>query len=219
MSHIGILGGTFNPVHLGHTLPAKNVAEHLSLDKVLFIPANVPPHKSSPNVCANHRATMVKLACEHEPKFNCDERELTREGYSYTVETLQELSKNHPDTNLYFIMGLDSLLTFTTWHKYQNILTYCHLVVNTRPNYQLKNLNQATKSLLNKHQISDINVLKNMSSGGVLLLSHSLPSFDNQLDLNISSSEIRNRLNNNQTCQDLLSPKVLAFINKNKLYR
>ena len=71
--NIGILGGTFNPIHLGHTLPAKAVAKHLALDKVILIPANTPPHKASPNVSASHRATMVKLACKNDDILCCDD--------------------------------------------------------------------------------------------------------------------------------------------------
>ncbi len=219
MDNIGILGGTFNPIHLGHTLPVKAVAAHLSLDKILLIPASTPPHKTSPNVSAKHRAKMVKLACDADPILNCDERELERDGYSFTVDTLKELAQLYPNTRLHFIMGLDSLLTFTAWHKYQEILSLCHLIVNTRPNYQLSNINQATQSLLKKHQVDDINALKGISSGGVLLLPSKLPNYDNHLDINISSSEVRQRLINKQDCQHLLAPKVLTFINKNKLYR
>ncbi len=219
MSDIGILGGTFNPIHLGHTLPAKAVAAQLSLDEILLIPASIPPHKASPNVSAKHRATMVKLACDTESIFSCDERELKRDGFSYTVDTLKELSQCYPNANLYFIMGLDSLLTFTTWHKYQDILSLCHIVVNTRPNYQLSNINQATKSLLNNHQVDDTNTLKSNKTGGILLLPSSLPNYDNHLDINLSSSEVRQRLINKQDCQHLLTPNVLNFINKNKLYR
>jgi len=218
MNNIGILGGTFNPIHLGHTLPAKAVAAHLSLDKILLIPASIPPHKASPNVSAKHRATMVKLACDGEPMFSCDESELKRDGYSFTVDTLKGLSRLYPSASLYFIMGLDSLLTFTSWHKYQEILSLCHLVVNTRPNYQLSNINQATESMLNNHLVDDSKALKGMNSGGILLLPSSLPNYDKHLNINISSSDVRQRLINKQGCQHLLTPKVLAFINKNKLY-
>jgi len=223
MSHIGILGGTFNPIHLGHTLPAKVVANYLSLDQVLLIPASIPPHKSSPNVSAKQRATMVNLACESEPLFTCDQRELLRDGYSFTVDTLKELVLAHPNSCLYFIMGLDSLLTFTHWYKYQEILSLCNLVVNTRPHYELSDMNQTTRSLLDKHQVHDVNTLKQLNSGGILLLPPLLQTAisynKNHLSINLSSSEIRQRLINNQSCEKLLAPKVLDFINKNKLYR
>lgn len=219
MKNVGILGGTFNPIHLGHTLPAQVVCDHLLLDKLLLIPANIPPHKCSPNVSATDRAKMVEFACEEHAKFSCEDYELQREGFSYTVDTLKALSISNPKTRFFFIMGLDSLLTFTQWHQYQEILTYCHIVVNTRPNYQLDNMNQATKTLLSSHQIDKLKTLKNMPSGGIFLLPHHLADYDKQMNLNISSSEIRHRLLSKQDCQHLLAPKVLAFINKNMLYR
>ncbi len=175
MNNIGILGGTFNPIHLGHTLPVKAVAEHLSLEKVLLIPASIPPHKNTPDVSATQRAAMVKLACDDEPLLHCDERELARDGYSFTVDTLKELSHSYPNSRLHFIMGLDSLLTFSRWHKYKEILSLCHLVVNTRPNYQLTTIDNTTQLLLEKHKVENVKTLQNMSSGGILLLPNSLP--------------------------------------------
>ncbi len=219
MTSIGILGGTFDPVHLGHTLPTKAVADYLSLTQVLLIPANIPPHKATPNVSAKQRAKMVHLACSTEPSFRCDERELKRDGNSYTVDTLKELAEEFPQQTLYFIIGLDSLLTFTRWYKYQEILSLCHLVVNTRPHYQLNNVDQATIALLTNHQVHTITELKKYSSGGILLLPNTLPSYHNHLHLDISSSEIRQKLANKQDCSQLLTPSVLTFINKNKLYR
>jgi nicotinate-nucleotide adenylyltransferase len=219
MTGIGILGGTFDPIHLGHTLPAKAVADYLSLTKVLLIPANIPPHKATPNVSAKQRAEMVHLACNSEHNFTCDERELKRDGHSYTVDTLKELTESFPQQTLYFIIGLDSLLTFTRWHKYQEILSLCHLVVNTRPNYQLNNVDKATEYLLNNHQVLSVNELKKHKSGGILLLPSTLPLYDSHLHLDISSSDIRQQLANKENCRHLLAPRVFTFINKNKLYR
>jgi nicotinate-nucleotide adenylyltransferase len=218
MTSIGILGGTFDPIHLGHTLPAKAVADYLSLTQILLVPANIPPHKATPNVSAKQRAEMVYLACSTERLFTCDERELKRDGNSYTVDTLKELAEEFPQQTLYFIVGLDSLLTFTQWYAYEEILSLCHLVVNTRPNYQLEKLDQATATLLNTHQIHSVNELKKHKSGGILLLPNTLPSYQDHLHLNISSSDIRQRLAKKQDCQQLLAPSVLTFINKNKLY-
>lgn len=219
MTNIGILGGTFDPIHLGHTLPAKAAAAHLSLDKVLIVPTRIPPHKATPNVSACDRATMVKLACDTDPIFSCDERELTRNGYSYTIDTLKEISKEYPHARLYFIIGLDSLLTFTTWHNYQEILSFCHLVVNTRPNYQLSTINNTTTKLLDQHYVKDLHSLNSRKSGGIFLLPTSLVNYEDHLHINVSSSEVRARLLNKKGCHHLLCDEVLAFINKNKLYR
>lgn len=219
MSSIGILGGTFDPIHLGHTLPAKAVADYLSLSTVLLIPAKSPPHKVTPNVSAQQRAEMVHLACSTELSLTCDERELERDGHSYTIDTLKELSTEFPQQTLHFIIGLDSLLTFTQWHKYQEILSLCHLIVNTRPNYQLNNLNQATVELLNNHLIRTVDELKTHKSGKILLLPNSLPSYHDHLHLDISSSEIRQKLSNKEDYQQFIAPSVYAFIKKNNLYR
>lgn len=219
MTSIGILGGTFDPIHLGHTLPAKAVADYLSLTEVLLIPANIPPHKATPNVSAKQRAEMVHLACSTELSFICDERELKRDGNSYTVDTLKELTSAYSQHTLHFIIGLDSLLTFTRWHKHQEILSLCHLVVNTRPNYQLDNLDQATKSLLSKHQVHNLSDLKQHKSGSIFLLPSKLPTYHDQLHLDISSTEIRHQLAKNEDCQQYLAPNVLNFINKHNLYR
>jgi len=228
MENIGILGGTFDPIHLGHTEPVKQVMSCLSLDKVLLIPANIPPHKATPNVSAKQRAEMVKLACEDEENFYCDTRELARSGHSYTVDTLTELKQCHPEQTLFFIIGLDSLLTFTSWHKYQQILSLCHLVVNTRPNYQLNGVNEATQQLLNQHKITSLVELTQKACGGIIIVPEITKLLSQQnatapikapINIDISSSEIRRRLANKENCQQLLNAKVFAFINKNKLYR
>ncbi len=239
MTSIGILGGTFDPIHLGHTEPAKVVADYLSLNKILFIPASIPPHKASPNVSAKQRADMVTLACADEENFCCDQRELERNGNSYTVDTLKALKQSYPKQRLFFIIGLDSLLTFTRWHQYQEILSLCHLVVNSRPNHLLENLNDDTKKLLAQYQVSEVNKLKNHSSGGIIFVPNTfknqqvnqqetqqveqeqnlLPQSKGRVNLDISSTAIRARLAKKQSCQHLLSSRVLDFINKNQLYR
>ncbi|MGL1956945.1 MAG: nicotinate-nucleotide adenylyltransferase [Colwellia sp.] len=213
--NIGIFGGTFDPIHLGHTESAKSVAQWLNISTLLFIPANIPPHKATPNVSAKQRAAMVELACKHEPLFQCDLRELSRCGNSYTVDTLKEIKTANPEKTLYFIVGMDSLLSFTTWHNYQEILNLCHLVVNCRPNSPLNTLNSVTKSLLSNHQVHNLSQLKEKHSGGILLSS----LFHKSLNIDISSSQIRQNLKSKISCQHLLSHSVLDFINKNQLYR
>ncbi len=148
---IGIFGGTFDPIHIGHVKSIDAVATWLHLDKVLIIPAHIPPHKTDSNITPKatsaQRATMVELAIADKPLFYCDRRELNRNGPSFTIDTLKELKATYPNQPLYFVIGMDSLQTFTTWHKYKEILSLCHLVVNTRPNYHLSDLNRETKNL------------------------------------------------------------------------
>jgi nicotinate-nucleotide adenylyltransferase len=214
-ANIGILGGTFDPIHLGHTLSAQAVAQELKLTKILFIPAHIPPHKndvnSAPTVSAEKRAMMVELACEENALFECDKRELERQQHSYTVDTLITLKQEFPEQSLCFIIGMDSLLTFTRWHRYQDILSLCHLVVNSRPNFDLTQINDDTKALLNKHQVRSLDELNKSHTGAIF--------FTKPMAIDISSTEIRDSLQNNKSCHAQLYASVKDFINKNQLYR
>ena len=212
---IGILGGTFDPIHLGHINSMNTVANWLNFSTVLIIPAYISPHKTqtdaAPKATAEQRALMVELACKEHANFTCDRREILRSGPSFTVDTLKDLKKEYPDKILYFVIGMDSLQTFTQWHLSQEILTLCHLVVNTRPNYSLSDLNQATQTLLSKHQINDLSLAKYQRSGGII--------FAKPIHIDISSTEIRANINQGKDYKSKLSPLVIDFINKNQLYR
>jgi nicotinate-nucleotide adenylyltransferase len=212
---IGILGGTFDPIHIGHTQSALAVAKELELTTILLIPAHIPPHKTSsdlmPHATADQRAAMVELACQKSPLLSCDTRELLRDGHSYTVDTLKELKLEYPKQPLYFIIGMDSLMSFTRWFQYKEILNLCHLVVNTRPNYPFEQITHETIALLNTYQTTDITQLSKLDSGTIFLAKAQF--FD------ISSTQIRHDLARNQTTHQYLSPKISDFIHKNNLYR
>jgi len=212
---LGILGGSFDPIHLGHTQSAQAVADELGLIKVLLIPAHISPLKIAPDLVphasSKQRASMVDMACQQSSLFSCDTRELKRAGYSYTVDTLKELKRQYPNQPLHFIIGMDSLITFTQWYKYQEILSLCHLVVNTRPTHDIENINTETKLLLNKHQTTDKTQLSNTASGKIFFAK---PTF-----YDISSTQIRQRIKQLKSCHQQLHPIISDFIDKNKLYR
>ncbi|RHW75066.1 nicotinate-nucleotide adenylyltransferase [Colwellia sp. RSH04] len=212
---LGLFGGTFDPIHCGHIQSVQSVASWLNLEKVLIIPAHIPPHKSSsdtsPHASSEQRATMVELACQHHPVLACDRREIKRAGYSYTVDTLKQLKQENPDKVLYFIIGMDSLQSFTTWHQHEEILTLCHLVVNTRPNYCISQLNEATKALIDSRCAQNTNAVSHEIAGKIL--------FANPIHIDISSSQIRQRIQNELPYQQWLSSEIIEFINKNQLYR
>jgi len=214
-SGIGVFGGTFDPVHLGHTHSAQAVADELNLTKILFIPTYIPPHKncinSVPTANAKQRLAMVELVCNENKLFECDNTELQRQQYSYTVDTLEELTEKYPEQRLYFMIGMDSLLTFTSWHRFQDILKLCHLVVSSRPNYDLTQMNNDTRALLLKHQVDNLSELNGVCTGAII--------FSKPLFIDISSSHIRQHLKANKSCQQQLSPNIVNFINKNQLYR
>jgi nicotinate-nucleotide adenylyltransferase len=216
ITEIALLGGTFDPIHYGHIEPAKQVATWLGLQQVVLLPAHIPPHKAQPGISARQRADMVRLVCHNDPLLHIDERELTRSTASYTLETLTQIKQQCPHKRLFFIIGMDSLLSFTRWHQWQKILNLCHLVVNTRPGYDLQKLPEQTKQLLAKHQLADQAQLRERNAGGII--------FSPTLDIDISSTQLRQTLINRddplirQALTQYLPPKVLDYIEYHQLY-
>ncbi|WDE03853.1 nicotinate-nucleotide adenylyltransferase [Thalassomonas viridans] len=210
-SDIGILGGTFDPIHLGHINPAKELLRWLGLKELVLMPAAIPPHKAGTSASARQRADMVKLVCGQEKVFHCDERELKRAATSYTLATLLEIKKEHPHQRIFFIIGMDSLFTFTRWHKWQEILTLCHLVVNTRPGYETADMPADTRQLLARHQVTDVGALKQSMAGHIILAPESR--------WDISSTGIRQQLKSGEDCRHLLPAPVLTYIRQHNLYR
>ncbi|NQZ24199.1 MAG: nicotinate-nucleotide adenylyltransferase [Colwellia sp.] len=208
---IAIMGGTFDPIHRGHIETAKETAKWLNVDQLTLLPAHIPPHKDSTTASALHREKMVELVCQQQPLFHLDNRELKRDSSSYTVTSLQEIKQEQPKSKIFFIIGMDSLLNFTTWHQWQTIISLCHLVVNVRPGYPLNQINTATQELLNNHQINNINEIVQRDAGGIIL--HKNQSFD------ISSSEIRQQFYDGYLKENILTKTVHQYIIQEKLYQ
>ena len=139
MKKIGILGGTFNPPHIGHLILAQTAKDVLRLDKVFFIPTNTPPHKNRRLIDAKKRVKMVKLAIEGCPYFQALDWEIKRGGISYTIDTLRQLKSKYPTTDLFLIIGSDLANTFHTWKDYRKIQTLSRIVVAKRNSYLPKN--------------------------------------------------------------------------------
>ncbi len=202
---IGLMGGTFNPIHFGHLRPALEVADLLGLEEVRFIPASQPPLRDQPCVSAQERAHMVELAIQSEPRFVLDQRELQRQATSYTVDTLlslrQELGDEIP---LCWMMGMDAYQNFTQWHQWQKILELTHLVVSHRPNYIAEN------PLLNAYHTKQQSELFDSPAGKLYFVSVT------QLD--ISATMIRDEQKNSRSIRYLLPDAVHNYINEKKLY-
>ncbi len=207
---IAIFGGTFDPIHLGHIHSANHTATWLGIDRVIVLPAHIPPHKDQPTTPSSVRADMVDLVCEDYPTFTCDKRELNRNKPSYTVDTLQEFKLEFPDSQLYFFIGMDSLLSFTQWVQWQEILTLCHLIVTTRPGYQLTQANIETQQLLKKYQGSKDEAL-NLPSGKIVIAP--------DVAYDVSSTEIRHGLSAQTDMSHFLTDKVSQYIKKHKIYQ
>jgi nicotinate-nucleotide adenylyltransferase len=211
MKRIGIFGGTFDPIHFGHIHTAKQAAHWLNLDELFLLPSHIPPHKTKTSANAQQRLNMVELICGQDPMLTLDKRELTKDSPSYTFETLKEIRRELSDAQLFFIVGMDSLLSFSTWHKYQKILSLCHLVVNSRPDYTVDKGNIELMQLLASHKFSHPDELQQQKTGGILL--------HDTKDWHISSTDIRKKIKNNHNCDDLLPKAIISYINKEQLYR
>jgi nicotinate-nucleotide adenylyltransferase len=210
-SLIGIYGGTFNPIHFGHLRVAQEVADNLNLEHVKFIPSATPPHKPLPEVTAQQRVDMVKIAIKDNDKFNIDTRELERGNISYTIDTLKSLQLENIDNALCFLMGTDAFFHFNTWHRWEEILNYCHIVLFYRPIKTNNNLSIELEEYLKDHYAENCNNLNEYRNG--------LITMQNVTPLTISSTHIRELLKNNNSANYLTAKEVLNYISTNNLYR
>ena len=214
MPAIGILGGTFNPIHFGHLRMAQELADALNLDSVRFIPAANPPHKDAPAISAEQRAAMVKLAIASNDSFIFDDRELHRAGASYTLDTLlslrEELGKN---TSITLFMGSDAFTKFDTWHRWQELINLCHIALVQRP--QLRGhdhkLSKALETFLHNHYSENSADLHHHASGFVTMRQITA--------LDISSTAIRHTLQHGDSVRYLIPDDVVEYIQLHKLYR
>lgn len=194
---IGIMGGTFDPIHNGHLSLARETLAQFNLDEILVMPSGNPPHKMGQQILDGiHRAEMVKLAIENEPKFTYSDYELTRTGYSYTADTLKELSNNYQ--NIYFIIGADSLFYIEKWYQPEIIFQLCTLVVANR-NHDINEFNQK------------ISELQTNSGAKIEVI--------NNFDCPFSSSEIRNNVSKGISIKGMVPENVEKYILKHHLYK
>ncbi len=202
---IGIMGGTFDPIHYGHLRTALEAAEALLLQYVLFIPTHTPLLKQHPTCSEQDRVNMIKLAIKDTPLFQLDEREIVREGNSYTVDTLSELCADYPTEQFVFLLGADAFAGFKQWKNWQAILEHVHLAVLHRPNYSLD------RSAWQPQQwITNRAVLQNMLSGGIFPLAVT--------QLSISSTLIRQQISQQKNVRFLLPDQVVNYIMERRLY-
>jgi nicotinate-nucleotide adenylyltransferase len=197
---LGIMGGTFDPVHYGHLVAAEGARYSFSLEKVIFIPAGNPPHKpdhiiTEPSI----RYEMTCLAVASNPFFCASDLEVRRAGPSFTIDTVRYMMRLHPDERIYFITGADALLEISTWKEFEVLLSICNFVAATRPGYRLLELKEKLDSLRD-------NLKQNISYMEVPALA-------------ISSTDIRQRVREGRPIKYLLPESVEDYIIQNNLYR
>lgn len=210
---IGVLGGTFDPIHLGHLCIAQEVQQKLALREVRFIPCRIPAHRGTPVVGQVQRKHMVELAIEGNSHFVLDEQELRREGPSYMVDTMQALRAELGEEPIALIVGSDAFMDFDRWHHWQALLELCHLVVTYRPGWELnkQRLSPALLEMLQLRQTENEEQLMGSQAGRVW--------FCPVTQLDISSSAIRRTLAQGGAPRYLVSEGVWDVIEKNRLYR
>lgn len=206
---IGILGGTFDPIHLGHTHLTKQILTLISLQSILLIPCNQSPLKNKPIASAEDRLNMVKIAIKNNPKFLTQNCEIERGGLSYTIDTLKTLKLTYPENPLVFIIGIDAFNRFDEWEDRYEILKLAHLIVVNRPGF-LAVTNPKVIELLEKFQTKDVRGLQKQNAGLIYLIDIA--------PLPISATQIRNLIKSNQSASNLVAKEVWKYICKNKLY-
>ncbi len=208
---IGVLGGTFDPIHYGHLRPALELLETLELAEIRFIPCRIPAHRGMPRVTAEQRLALVRLATVGQPGFVADDRELQREGPSYMVDTLASLRDDcGADTPLCLILGADAFRELHTWHRWEALSGLAHLVVMRRPGAS-QSLPPPLKAFAAPRTIEDAVELRRCPAGGIL--------FQAVTQLDISATQIRALLARGQSPRYLLPEAVLAYIHDRALYR
>lgn len=214
MKPVGILGGTFDPIHYGHLRLAEEMRELAGLQQIRFIPTGNPPHRDAPQVSALHRSAMAKLAIADHPDFVLDEREVRRTAKCYTVDTLRELRTELGETQpLCLLMGGDAFLQLHTWHQWEKLLDLAHIVVGYRPGFTLEERIHSAMPELRKHyqqRLCNVDFLSQHPAGGIAELA--IPK------LEISATLIRNRVAENRTIRYLLPSAVANYIYQHHLY-
>lgn len=213
MNRIGVLGGTFDPLHLGHLRAAEVVRDALSLDRVLFVPAKNPPHKSAPRLTeAPHRLHMVERALEGEEGFAVCRIEIEREGLSYTIDTLAELGARFPDSRLFFVTGTDAFAEIRTWKRWHDLLNHHSFVVHERPGFPIGKARAVVPEDLESRVREDSSRGFEAEPGGARIFLVRRPMLD------VSSTEIRSSVSAGRSIRFLVPDAVEAYIRENRLY-
>jgi len=198
--NLGLMGGTFDPIHSGHLVVAEEVRIGFGLDKVVFIPSARPPHKPGTVVtCPEHRYVMALLATASNPCFAVSRVEIERPGPSYSIDTVRRFREKDPGGKVFFVTGADAIAEILTWKDPAGLIQMCDFIAVTRPGYDLSSL-QSLKERLGAGLSSRIHVFKATA-------------------MDISSTEIRRRVSKGLPVRYLLPDQVLDYIEKVGLYR
>jgi nicotinate-nucleotide adenylyltransferase len=206
---LGIFGGTFDPIHIGHLRMALELKQQLHLDEMRLLPCHNPPHREQPRASSDQRLQMLRLALQSCPELKCDDRELRREKLSYTYHTLQEFrAELGAEISLVLCMGEDAFAGLSSWYCWQELISLAHIVVIARPGWSIADQGEV-RAFLNKHQgqVADI---QRLAAGKIILQTLRL--------MPISATEIRQQIARGESAQFLLPDRVWKYIQENRLY-
>ena len=211
MSTVGILGGTFDPVHEGHTRIALDVAEECVLDSVRFVPNARSPLRDNAFASNEDRVAMLQLALAGQGRLDIDDRELQREPPSYTFDTLRSLRDEMPGTALCFILGVDAFMQFHQWHYWQEIPTLAHLLIAARPGCELVFGNSDLEMLYEDHRTTDVSDLHNSLYGYIYIC--------NVTPVDISATRVRENIRSGKSIKGMVCEPVARYIEEHGLYQ
>lgn len=212
MPRIAMLGGTFDPVHMGHLRSAVELGEVLALDAVHMIPVHVPPHRQAPGISAEHRLAMLKAGIGTTPGLVADDREVRRSGHSYSVDTLASLREEWGEqARLVMAVGHDAFLGLPDWHQRERLLSLAHIVVIDRPDHDAP-LEPELAALIEGREVSTVETMMAAPAGNLLRLR--LPS-----RMAIAATEVRRRLQQGLSVRYLIPEPVERYIESHGLYR
>lgn len=206
---IGILGGTFDPIHYGHLRTGLELTQSLDLQEVRFIPCLQPVLEKVTRTSVDHRLKMLELAIANQPQFKIDDRELKRNAPSYTVDTLISIREENPETPLCLIIGSDAFANLNRWHRWSDLIQLAHIIVVARPGYTFP-MHGPMFTFMERHQISEPDILSRKTAGYIYFPILSLLPF--------SSTNIRQQISLGLNARYLLPDAVLEYILREKLY-
>jgi len=219
-NQIGILGGSFDPVHMGHIGLAQETQSRFSLDQILFLPVFQSPHKSHIPLASNaHRMAMLRLALKGNTHFSISDTEMRREEVSYTIDTINRFRLKYSSSELYLIMGYDNLLDLDLWKDSREIMENCHILVASRPGLKAFNSTGKVFDLFNGDSPYRLGKIKNKTrefihrETGKKLVVYDISPRD------ISSSVVRERLVLGKSVDNLLPPEVETYIIEHQIYK
>ena len=212
---VGIFGGTFDPIHYGHLRVAEDIVETVGLQKMYFVPAGMPRLRHSPVASPKHRVEIVRLAIQKNPDFVLDDREIYRDGVSYSIDSIREFKQEFgEEVRLCLVLGADAFIKLPEWNNWKELFNLCHFIVSTRPGYTLtlikELLSKELREECSQRWVSNTESLRKDMSGLIFIASTTM--------LDISATSIRAHIADGRSVRHLVPSVTVNYISENKLY-